>query len=378
MRVRDTRDLLSIVPFALGYRPAECLVVVCVRRAGGLGLVARADLADLRRPGERSHVAELVATRAGQDATAAAYVIVYTAADTSPGTPARTAADAFAAALDAVVPERESWVVGRRRYWSLDCADPECCPPDGFPLDALESTEPGAQLVLAGRAPARSRDELYRVSRADEARRGLAGRAASRWARARERDAAPEALTSWRAQSFDAWRLAAERAAGGGEIPAALLGRLAVALEDRTVRDAVLLWLVPGRADLAAAVAAGGEGDCATDAATGEAIAAVVDPACACLPDEEWVAAATAALEAVVAHAARRRTVAPLTLLAFIAWWTGEGSRANYRLAEALAVDPGYRLARLLDAALEAALAPGWVNARCDATSARGGGPDLR
>ncbi|QAY71301.1 DUF4192 domain-containing protein [Xylanimonas protaetiae] len=390
VRVRDTRDLLSVVPYALGYRPAECLLVVCVRHGGGLGLVARTDLADLRRPAARDEVAGLVAARAAEDGTTAAWVVVYTA-DVGPGSTARAAVDAFAAALDAVVPECESWVVGPARYRSLDCTDPDCCPPDGYGVDELESTAPGAELVLAGRAPLASREELYRVPRADQAQRDLAGRAAGRWARARtaagdavagdaaagDAAAGDAGLRGWRSRSFQTWREAVAVAARGGTPSPAVLGRLACALEDRSVRDGVLLSLVPGAEAHAAAVATGEDADGATDAAVGDAMAAVVDPAAARRPDAARTSAGVAVLEAVVAHAARRRTAAPLTLLAFLAWWSGEGARAGFRCDEALAVDPGHRLAQLLAAALDAALPPGWVRARSVAGLGRGSGGDL-
>ncbi|ACZ31012.1 hypothetical protein Xcel_1993 [Xylanimonas cellulosilytica DSM 15894] len=378
VQVRDTRDLLSVVPYALGYRPAECLLVVCVRPGGDLGLVARTDLADLRRPADRAEVAELVATRAAQDGTVSAWVVVYTADDVGPGTPARAAADAFSAALDAVVPEHEAWVVGPQRYRSLDCTDPVCCPTDGFGLDGLESTEPGAQLVLSGRAPMPSRDALYRIPRADQAQRNLASRAARRWDRARTDACDAGEERGWRSRSFDAWTEATAVVAAGGNPSPALLGRLAAALEDRWVRDAVLLWFVPGRAALAATVAAGETTDQETDAAVGEAIATVVDPDAARRPDEERTRVCVALLESVVAHAARRRTAAPLTLLAFLAWWSGEGARASYRCAEALRVDDAYRLGLLLAAALDAAVPPGWVRARSIHGLGEGSGPDLR
>ncbi len=379
VRVRDTRDLLSVVPYALGYRPTECVLVVCVRHGGGLGLVARTDLADLRGAADRAHVATLVAARAGEDGTVSAWVILYTADDAEPGSAARAAADAFSAALDEVVPERESWVVGPDRYRSLDCGDPLCCPPEGYPSGGLESTAPGAQLVLAGVSPLPSRDALYRVPRADQARRNLAGRAAGRWERARTeaRDAGPGEESAWRSRSFDAWCEATAVVAAGRTPGPALLGRLAAALEDRWVRDAVLVSFVPGGEAHAAAVALGDVADDEADAAVGEAIAAVVDPASARRPDEDRARTCVAVLEQVVAHAARRRTAAPLTLLSFLAWWSGEGARASYRNAEALAVDPEYRLALLVAAALDAALPPGWVRARGVGALEGGIGDDL-
>ncbi|QAY62906.1 DUF4192 domain-containing protein [Xylanimonas allomyrinae] len=364
VRVRDTRDLLSIVPFALGYRPTESLVVVCVRRGGGLGLVARTDLASVRRPRERREMAELVAARAAEDGTVAAYIVLYGGGDVAAGSVARAAADSMADALRGAVPEVESWAVGGERYWSLDCTDAACCPPEGFPVGGLESTVPGAQLVLEGHAPARTREELYRVARADAARRGLAGRAAGRWERTGGRAGGDD--QAWRTQSFGAWLEATAAARHADELPPALLGRIAAALEDRAVRDAVLLWFVPGAETHAAAVAAGDWSAADADAAASDAMAVVVDAQRAQAPDPERLRAGVAVLEAVVAHAARRRTCSPLTLLAFVAWWSGEGARAAYRLREALAADPGHRLALLLGAALEAGLPPGWVRARGD------------
>ncbi|PZR53803.1 hypothetical protein DNL40_06690 [Xylanimonas oleitrophica] len=431
VRVRDTRDLLSVVPYALGYRPAECVVVLCVRPDGSLGLVARTALADLRRPADRAHLAGLVARRARQDATAAAYVVLYSAHDAGgyeaggyeaggyeagrwdalPGTAhgsggsgggtggaaALAAVHAFRDAMAAVVPDCETWHVGTERYRSLDCVDPGCCPPGGHPVEGLESTTPGAQLVLDGLAPAVSREELYRVPRAAAGARDLAGRAAQRWERAAVRarggagagartpdgampadpvpaaavpgDAVPgsaSALHDWRRRSYGAWLDAVRAASRDAQVPVAVLGRLAAALDDTPVRDAVLLWCVPGCDDLASATAVGEDG---TGARTSDALAAVVDPARARRPDEQRLQAAVTVLEAVVAHAAVRRTAPPLTLLAFLAWWSGEGGRAAHRVGEALEVDPEHRLAGLVDAALTAAVPPGWVRARAVAAS---------
>ncbi len=378
VRVRDTRDLLSVVPYLLGYRPTECVAVVCVRPGGGLGLVARTDLSDLLRPARRTEIADLVARRAAQDGTVAAWVVVYTDEVTGPGSTVRAVSDAFAAALDAVVPEHESWVVGRERYRSLDCADPLCCAPEGYPVDGLESTAPGAELVLAGRAPLPTRDALYRIPRAEQNRRDLAGRAAGRWDRARAVavDAGPHDAASWRARAFDDWLTATRTASADGTVAPALLGRLAVALDDRSVRDAVLLWATPGGAGCAAAVARGDD-DGDTDSAVAAAMAAVVGGDAACPPDEGLLQTCVTVLEDVVAHAQRGRTTAPLTLLAFLAWWSGEGARAGFRCAEAQAVDPGYRLAGLVGAALDAGLPPGWVRARRIGGVAAGYGGDL-
>ncbi|MCL2594867.1 MAG: DUF4192 domain-containing protein, partial [Promicromonosporaceae bacterium] len=128
VQVSDARDLLSVIPYVLGYQPAECLVVVCVRAGGRLGLVARADLTDVSRPLTGQHLAELVAARASEDHSLACCVVMYTAEVKAITQTIRRIAATFATALTGVVPNCESWLVGAGRYWSLDCADRQCCP----------------------------------------------------------------------------------------------------------------------------------------------------------------------------------------------------------------------------------------------------------
>jgi transposase len=47
-----------------------------------------------------------------------------------------------------------------------------------------------------------------------------------------------------------------------------------------------------------------------------------------------------------------------LTVLANVAWWLGDGALARTALERALAVEPGYRLARLLDRMVVLAIRP--------------------
>jgi hypothetical protein len=368
MRVRGARELLSAVPYALGYRPAACVVVVCVRDDGAMGLVARAGLDDLADVARRAAVADLLAHRAHEDGARVAFVVGY-ASDTGPASAVVGAVETLAGAVGVLVPGCERWVVGDRTYRSLDCADPACCPPGGAPVDELESTAVRARLVVDGWSPAASRDDLYRLGRAPAAARGLAGKAARRW----ERGATGDDRLAWRGASYDAWVGAAR--AGADAVGPAALGRLAAALADVPVRDAVLLWCVPGHEDAARRTASGDAGRDLEDA-TAAAIASVVDAASAAAPDAERTAVAVAVLEAVAAHAPRRLVAPVLTLLAFLAWWSGDGGRAVYRLDAALAAEPGHRLARLLDAALRAGLPPGWLRRRAHgAGEAPGGAP---
>jgi transposase len=47
-----------------------------------------------------------------------------------------------------------------------------------------------------------------------------------------------------------------------------------------------------------------------------------------------------------------------LTVLANLAWWQGDGALARTALERALVVEPGYRLARLLDRLVDLAIRP--------------------
>lgn len=90
-------------------------------------------------------------------------------------------------------------------------------------------------------------------------------------------------------------------------------------------------------------------------------LAGIVDPEVGLPPEPGRARCARDVLEAV-AGAGRRGAQAPaLTLLALLAWWEGDGVVATDRLAAALAADRGYRLALLVESALEAGLAPGWA-----------------
>lgn len=181
-----------------------------------------------------------------------------------------------------------------------------------------------------------------------------------------------DALGRWRAEGYGVWcdllrQATAELrtcSAADVELPPARLGRLAVALADVRVRDAVLLSLVPGAREVADGTAGVGGAPVPRDveAATARAIARVVDPRVGVPPDAAAADAARLVLEQVVGGAPRRWHAPPLALLGFLAWWRGDGWLATRRVRESVAQDPGYRLAALVSGVLDAAVPPGWVS----------------
>lgn len=407
IRTSDVREVLALVPFQLGFQPTESVVLVGLRGPRSqVGLVARVDLGQLAAPGDEGCTARSLVGHLIADGARRAVAIVYTAADLQrwgrdggdlgtadgperhdddPGAvpTARAAVRALSSAAREALGELEIWVVGPRGYFALGCPDPCCCPPGGRPLEDLQATMVGAQMVLDGVVVAPSRDDLVRLPETTPAQRKAARRAADRW-RARGAAAAPGAPSHrWRRDGLALWRHALDallaqgaRREGAGVAREALrdgpvvvgdatrlpeptaTGRLLAALEDVLVRDAVLISFVEGNDRVADRLVAGETGP-----AIGRALAAITDPVRGRRPDPGRARAARTVLEHAVAHTTRGRHAPALTLLAVIAWWEGDGARAGLLVDRALAADPTHRLALLLDQALSAGMPPGWARA---------------
>lgn len=369
IRVSEPREVLAYIPHRLGFRPRDSAVLISLRPPRGeLGLVMRVDLPDLLDPETGPQLARSAVSTLDADGARRVMCVLYTDGPDPRRRPsplheaARHVHDAAAGPFGPV----DVLVVTPDGYLELGCADDACCPPGGRSLRELESTLVGAHMVLAGSAVAGSREDLVPVERApDQARRSVS-RVRRRWeARCLGAwEAGPEAVDDWRAASVAAWRTAVtvvESAAVGGAAP---WGRLEAGLADRRVRDAVLVSLVPGTGDLAERCVRGVSPDPVDDAEMGAALRRIMDadegvapPLARCRTHEQ-------ALHAVVAHGRAGHQAPAWTLLAVLAWWRGDGARAQILLDRALADEPEYRLARMLLDLLAAAVAPGWARRR--------------
>ncbi len=364
LTVREPRELLSYIPFRLGFRPADSAVLVGLRGARGVvGLVVRVDLSDLADVAHGPQVARgLVAHVAGEGATRAVLVL-YGASEGAAGSRLRAAAEHTAEAADLLLGEVPVWVVGPTGYRALDCDDEQCCgSAAGRPLADLESTVVGATMVAQGVNPRDCRADVERIAPAPPERLTQAARAASRWeARARDLRATParwRSLAQLRAQALDAWLDAVRGLAAGQRPPVTTLGRLGAALGDALVRDAVLVACIEPEGRLARQTLHPAESD--QDGAAMAALDRVLHPTRGRRPDD-GVGTREELLRMVLAHARPHRQAPAVTLLAALAWWQGDGARANVLVARALQEDPAHRLAVLLDRALGAGLPPGWA-----------------
>ncbi|HEX2806452.1 MAG TPA: DUF4192 family protein, partial [Kineosporiaceae bacterium] len=156
---------------------------------------------------------------------------------------------------------------------------------------------------------------------------------------------ASAALRRWRAL------LEASAPAGARAEAPAQLGWLIEALQDRWLRDAVLLTLVPGSGTAPEELLAGGD-DSVLDGLLDQA------------PDQELLERGRMLLSAVARAAPPGARVDALALLAWMSWWAGDGARARLLAARALTDQPTHRLARLVDSLLRVGVAPAWVQAR--------------
>lgn len=329
LRVDDVREVLAAIAYRLGFHPTASLVVVSLRGPHHtLGLLARIDLLGA------DQAAEALAAHLLQDGAESAMVVAYT----QDSDQAHDATLFVRDALDAAgVGPVGTWWVTATDYRPIDPQRPDQSPQAGRPLD-LDNTMVAATMVTLGRSAASSRDALGITPARDEAR-ALAAQAAEAWT--------VEPTPTGRAASLGLWREALQ-----AERSPQVAGRLATALGDVLVRDAVLCDVI-GDGDVATAVVTG-----STSGGVNVTLAKVIDPVAGVAPDED----ATAPAADLLAHIAAHVPSAPaLTLLAVLAWWAGDGARANVYLTASDQIDPDYRLAALVSEALAAGMAPGWI-----------------
>lgn len=402
LTVSAPRDLLALVPYRLGFTPCRSIVLVCLRGPRRrVGLVARVDLPPT--PGEALRVcAERLVAHAAADGANAVVLVVYTdpvdgvttdravdrtanqaahaATDRAVDAATNEAADAptdgatngatngppsasdvlrhvEAAAGAAHLDLLDAWQVTSDRYVSLLCGDPRCCRPDGEPLSDLDGSVVSAEMVALGCVVGPDRDAvLGDLTPADATRRSRVERAAA--AERRRIPSTGARRSVWRSRQVTAWRreLAALSAGADGEVPPDAAGRLLAGIEDSTVRDAVMLSVVPGSGLAPESLAAHGP---ATEVLA--LLDRVFGPDDAVRPDESVLDAAARVLRSLVRQSTPPRAAAPLGLLAWMSWWLGDGAAARALVGRSLAADPGHRLALLLGEALDRGVPPGWA-----------------
>ncbi|MEV0153483.1 DUF4192 domain-containing protein [Micromonospora sp. NPDC050686] len=348
LAVRSPADLIAAVPYLLGFHPADSVVVVALR-GRRIIFAARADLpdpgADPQPPAR--HLAEVIRRQRADAATVIGY---------GPAGRVTAAVDAVRTVLEgAGLLLLDVLRVTDGRYWSYLCTEVDCCPPDGNPYDPAAS-QVSAAAVLAGQVALPDRAALT----AQVAPLSGPVRVAMRRATARAERRLTRLLL----------RAGGPDRPGGGP-------PLGVTGGDRPDGGPPL-----GAAggDRPGDLAVHGAGVAATRSAQrrhrrGERL---TDDEVAWLSllltrlsvrDHAWERtdgrdADISLWTDVVRRAEPGLTAAPASLLAFAAWRAGHGALAAVALERALAVQPGYSLALLLDDLLRRGVPPseldGW------------------
>ena len=339
VRISDPGEVAAGLPQLLGFRPVESVVLIGLggESGGRVGLTVRADIPP---PRHAVPLAAAVARGVATDDPAAVLVAVVSEAPDEradlgePELPHRLLVHAVVVTLaERGIPVRDALLVRRGRWWSYDCPHPCCAPGAGTPLPTGVS-ELAVASVATGQVVARDRDELVARIEPPVDRGGAPMTAAclqvTTECSARVLELGEDAVV---AESWTALAAAVARFEPGAPPPRLTdreVMRIAWGLRDPLVRDRALgLALGP-------------------EAARAEIL---------------WT------------ECTRRAPVpfdaAPATLLAVSAWLRGDGAMANVALARALASDPGYQLAVLLEGALAGCMPPSELRAMITTTIAR-------
>lgn len=318
-------QVLSAVPYLLGFHPRQSLVVLCLDAVSSwVRMTMRMDLPD---PSWHRRLADEVAIRVAREGPGSIVLLCYDDGEPPAGRdvhgrtlPRQDLVDAIAERLaDSPAGVLDAVLVNDGRWWSYLCADPACCPPDGAALPGPEDGLAGwlaAEAAVRGRRTLAAREELVA---------GVGGPEGPSLATAREAFARAAAQLMTEAGGPEvtlAATLAMVDSVGqryltrGHEIADDEVARICLGLAEPRTRDAVMNLPVaehPGWPALLIELARR-------------------------TPDDDAVAICT-----VLAWAAAER---------------GDGALANVALDRALAADPGYLLARLLRCGLDAQLSP--------------------
>lgn len=351
IRVSEPRELLSYVPYAVGFRPRDSLVLMSLRKSRGrLGLLARVDLADLADLRDGPATAHMLAQHLRRDGAERTIASVWT--DLSI---ARARQDAeVARAVRAVrrcqsMPRvEEIWLVASDGWTEWSGRREDCCPATGRPLRELESTVLGAAMVVAGAGLAPDREQLAPAPAPSGPRTQAAASALTRALARREAGASPQSAHE---RSYRRWHALIEAAGAREELDAGALGALAADLEDTTFRDGLLLSLV-----------AQVEGADAEELGA-ERLLELAYTSGARAPERAELALVEAVLTQCARLAPPGHRAKALAALGWIAWWCGDGARASVLIDRALADDPPHAFARLMAQLIAGGLPPGWIHA---------------
>ena len=296
--VHNPGDVIPLIPHFFGYQIADSFIALGLDR--DTGVVTRGVRTDLPAEDEPvtgfvTHLVQTLRNIAG-DGEIEAFLLFGFGPESRV---TRLMDGLLEAASYEAIPVNDAVRVEDGRYWVYGCTPEDGCPAEGYAFTADGAG--AAALHLLGDPALPTRDEFTRQLQPQTGLPRL------------EMEAATDDARRWRATlSATAptgralLRTAAARYQAGGRLTAQEAARLSVLLDDVEVRDYAYRWIDPDRAQA--------YGDLWTDMAR-----RAVDNVAICL-----------------------------VLAAISVYLRGEGTLAGAAIDEALAIDPGHPLARLV------------------------------
>ncbi|MFI7449615.1 DUF4192 domain-containing protein [Nonomuraea sp. NPDC049714] len=302
--IKKLADMVAIVPYLLGFHPAQSLVSVWIDDAKVKG-VMRLDLTqDPSEMAERTaHMAKVLSGNGIQRALLIGY---------GPGSQVTPMMDAAMEALPgAGIDISEAIRVDDGRYWSYICTNVKCCAPEGVPIDPTVSV-PATAAVVAGMRALPDKAALTATLAPPQDLDHSITREICALAREASREG-----NDWFGDGVKQIVAALDHVQSGGNLDAETVAWLGVYLTAKPLRDMAMTYVQ--------------EYDAETHVRLWTEVVRKVPPAFA---------------------------AAPATLLAFAAMCRGDGPLASVALDLALSVSTHYTLAILLTEALMVGLPP--------------------
>lgn len=347
--LRTPAELADALPYLLGYRPEESIVLVALHDRDGRGRFGgRARLGIPASADDWASVAQQLAhglvTGSERRGARPEQMVAYLCQEPAKGESGRQVMERLRPLAQKLrvecgqldVPVIEALCISDGRFWSYCCGNEACCPPEGLPMGlpgtsvlAAAATYAGLQVrgtlreLRARLLPWETAAALEQESALDTASMALVPRILD--------DASREGVAD---ETLELCALIMRRLAGAPPVSGTLTAdlrddellahdeaaTLILGLQDRATRDRAAEWMEGEEAALALRL---------------------------------WRALARRCVGPYGEHAA-----APLTLAGWVAWSTGDDLEAREALAMALGADPGYLFARLLHQACNEGLDP--------------------
>ncbi|MFK0040754.1 DUF4192 domain-containing protein [Paenarthrobacter sp. NPDC090517] len=383
LSIHQPEDILGYIPHMLGYWPEDSLVAITMQ-GKVLGATLRVDLPNLDSQLARSGFADQIRSFLIADEEANGVVLaLYTDTGWDDGSVVREAIpllEALQLSLDEVdLSVRDAWLVGAGYWRSAYCANLDCCPLPGLPVDRIKNSRLSAELVYRGSSigpSPRSGPGMPQLTRPG-ALNPLVLASESRYGK--------QILGGWRSERcLDAvlavWDHVLKRCAADDPLQpradAEIMGFLRTTLRVPAWRDAVVVMAAAGMESAKSGAAAFGlfieddagaafdpqelgipasalpapkvhhEPDPSGDVFTYGDVLLGMQPHMPCWSTLDALQQVLSVL--CVDDESGVVPAAALTLQGWISWCKGRGSIAHACLSRAESAQPGYRLAELL------------------------------